>query len=184
MGKREVEKFPRKSRDFYGTVDPAAAEALAPFLAPDTVYVEPCAGDGSLIRLLASAVPPVACVAAYDIAPQTTGITQRNCLTLQKRDLYNANCFITNPPFDWKMLQPILDHLPTLLPTWLLLPADVMHNKRMSNYLDFCTDIVSVGRLYWFADEQGKNVKGVDNFVWFRFYTHNQGFTKFHPRQL
>lgn len=197
MGKREIEKFPRKSRDFYGTIDPAAVEALKPFLGAangrSTRYIEPCAGDGSLVRLLASTGAPTHCVGQYDIEPQNPRVTQRNCLTLRNEDLYTpygdllgsrADCFITNPPFQWSMLQPILDKLPTLLPTWLLLPADVMHNKRMSPYLDFCTDIVSVGRLYWFADEKGKFVKGVDNFVWFRFDANKEVSPVFHPRQL
>lgn len=203
MGKREDVKKPRLSRDYYPTIDPAAVEALKPFLyttsytwgqpAPPMRYIEPCAGDGSLIRLLASGGVPVECVGAYDIDPQGPGITQRNCLTLRNEDLYTpygdllgsrANCFITNPPFDWRMLQPILDKLPTLLPTWLLLPADTAHNKRMSPYLDFCTDIVSVGRLYWFADEKGKFVKGVDNFVWYKFDASKEVSPVFHPRQL
>jgi len=73
--------------------------------------------------------------------------------------------FITNPPFSWPMLQPILDHLPTLLPTWLLLPADNLHNKRMGKYMAKCDLVVSVGRLYWMDNK----IKGVDNYCWYRF---------------
>jgi hypothetical protein len=181
VGKRELVKRPRNPRDFYGTVDPAAVEALAPFLDPLTTYVEPCAGDGSLIGLLTSVGHIKGAVGAYDIEPQAPGITQRNCLTLQDRDLYGVDCFITNPPFQWDMLKPILDHLPTLLPTWLLLPADAMHNKRTSPYMDLCSDVVSIGRLYWMKD---RPIKGVDNNCWYRFDSKYKGFCKFHPRAL
>lgn len=181
LGKRELEKAPRAPRDLYPTCDPAATEALAPFLDPTGVYIEPCAGDGSLIKLLASVAPDLWCMGAYDIDPMANKITQRNCLILTANDVEEADCFITNPPFHWGMLRPILDHLPTLLPTWLLLPADSMHNKRMSPYMDFCSDVVSVGRLYWFKD---KPVKGVDNYCWYKFDANYEGFTKFHARVI
>lgn len=188
MGKRELIKKPRNARDFYGTIDPAAALAIMPFLdyakGPSTSYVEPCAGDGSLIRLLASVGSSAQCVGAYDIDPQGKGIVQRNCLFLDSMDTVGANYFITNPPFQWDMLQPILDHLPTLLPTWLLLPADSMHNKRMSPYMDYCSKVVSIGRLYWFIGENGKKIKGVDNHCWYLFDANYGGFTYFYPRAL
>lgn len=186
MGKREETKKPRLARDWYPTKDPAAVAALAPFLWPvggsQTRYIEPCAGDGSLIDLLASSGPPVTCVAAYDIDPQRADVKQKNCLFLTGADVKSVDCFITNPPYDWSMLQPMLEYLPILLPTWLLLPADVIHNKRMTSYMSVCSDVVSVGRLWWFESEEGKKVKGVDNFVWLKFDYKYEGFTRFHPR--
>jgi hypothetical protein len=182
LGKRELIKKPRADRDWYGTKDPAAVAALAPFLWPSARYIEPCAGDGSLIDLLASSGPPVTCVGAYDIEPQRSDITQRNCLFLTWADVGKAEYFITNPPYDWKMLQPILEYLPSMLPTWLLLPADMVHNKRVSPYMDVCSDVVSVGRLWWFENEEGKKVKGVDNFVWIKLDHAYEGFTRFHAR--
>jgi hypothetical protein len=196
VGKREETKKPRLARDWYGTKDPAAVAALSPFLWPVAApyvidgkplplrYIEPCAGDGSLIDLLASSGPPLTCVAAYDIEPQRADICQRNCLNITPKavDYSNADCFITNPPYEWKMLQPMLEYLPRLLPTWLLLPADMMHNKRMSPYIDICSDIVSIGRLWWFENEDGKKVKGVDNFCWYKFDFNYEGFTRFHSR--
>jgi hypothetical protein len=182
MGKREAVKRDKVARDFYPTVDPSAATPLLPFLSQYDRYIEPCAGDGSLIRLLAAAAPHMGCLGAYDIEPLREGIVQRNCLSLTSIDVTGADCFVTNPPFTFSALQPILDTLPALLPTWLLLPADVIHNKRMSPYMDFCTHVVSVGRLYWFKD---KPIKGVDNFVWLCFDTHTSTpYTKFHGRLL
>jgi len=183
LGKRELIKKERNPRDFYGTIDPAAVEALAPFLNPQTRYVEPCAGEGHLISLLASVAPLVRCVGAYDIEPQTPTVVQRNCLSLTARDTLPADVFITNPPFHWGMLQPILDHLPDLLPTWLLLPADVAHNRRMAPYMNRCSKMVSVGRLYWFLNEDGKAIKGVDNFCFYQFVKEPTT-TVFYSRQL
>lgn len=192
MGKREEVKKPRVSRDWYPTVDPDAVEALKPFLyrtssvwgksAPLTRYIEPCAGDGSLIDLMASRGLPARCVKAYDIAPQRADIVTKDCLTLQLEDVKDAHCFITNPPFAWRMLEPILLHLPLLLPTWLLLPSDVMFNKRMSVHMKKCSDVVAVGRLWWFLNENGKKVKGVDNFCWMRFDGCHEGKTHFYGR--
>ena len=187
MGKREEVKKPKMARDFYPTVDVEAVDALIPFLyrsAGPTRYIEPCAGNGSLIDLLHSRAAPVVCVGAYDIEPQAAYITQRDCLTLTPADCSSTHVFITNPPFTWNCLQPILHTLPKLMPTWLLLPADMMHNKRMSPYIDICSDIVSVGRLWWFENEEGKRIKGVDNFSWYKIDSKYEGFTKFHPRAL
>lgn len=181
MGKRESVKKDKLPRDFYPTVDPAAVSPLLPFLASYNTYVEPCAGDGSLIDLLASGAPHMGCVGAYDIEPQKPGIVQRNCRTFTAKDAESVHCYITNPPFTFSSLQPILDTLPALRPTWLLLPADVIHNKRMSAYMDFCEFIVSVGRLYWFKEQP---IKGVDNFVWLCFDANYSGHTKFFGRVL
>ena len=179
MGKREEVKKERSARDFYPTTDPAAVAHFAKsyadwaYLGSRRHYIEPCAGDGSLIALLASEAPSYRCMRAFDIEPQREGIEKKDCLTLTEKDLYNdlgekADVFITNPPFLWSMLQPILDHLPTLLPTKLLLPADIMHNKRLAPYMERCSLVESVGRICWFVKE-GKRVSGVDNFVFFTF---------------
>lgn len=166
MSKRDNNKFERKGRDYYATIDPAAVARLHSHLGPSTYYCEPCAGSGHLVRLL-EGVGVRACVGAYDIEPQESWITQRNCLTLQASDFdfTGLNCFITNPPYKWDMLKPILDHLPKIKPTWLLLPADYMHNIRMGPYMKISRKVVSVGRLYW---EENK-VKGVDNYAWYLF---------------
>jgi hypothetical protein len=110
-----------------------------------------------------------------DDKPQGEGIEELNCLLLNKYDLIFANCFITNPPFTWRFLKPIMDHLIDLLPTWLLLPADYMHNVRMGPYMKRCEKVVSIGRLYW---EENK-VKGVDNYCWYHFNKDHEGKTEF-----
>jgi len=164
MGKREAVKFDKKPRDSYYTIDPAATLALVPHLDPLNNYVEPCAGGGDLIKQIRALNGPF-CVGSYDIEPQDPNITQRNCLTLSERDLWGVDLFVTNPPFTWSVLKPIIDHLTSLRPAWMLLPADYMHNVRVGPYMKQCSKVVSVGRLYW---EENK-VKGVDNFAWFLF---------------
>ena len=155
MGKRTKQDFQRREKDFYGTVDPDAVRPLLPFIKGKR-YAEPCCGEGDLVDLL---LTDARCVWESDISKG------KNALELTELDLWEAEVIITNPPYLWHMLQPLLDHLPTLLPTWLLLPADVAYNKRMGPYMKRCKSIVSVGRLYWIDNK----VKGVDNYAWFKF---------------
>lgn len=178
MSKRNPDGFVKKPRDFYGTIDPAAARALKPFLDGGTKYIEPCAGSLDLARMLGLETN-LFCVGTYDIQPEHPSVVQRNCLTLTKDDLNGAQYFITNPPFSWNMLKPILDHLPSLLPTWLLLPADYMHNVRMGPYIRKCSDITSIGRMYW----EPNKVKGVDNYCWYLFDDRYSWGTNFYGRE-
>ena len=173
MGKRTKQNFVKRDRDFYGTVDPDAVKPLIPFIKGLNV-AEPCAGNGDLSMLLE---PDVKVVWESDLDPQNKHILQKNARYLHKGDLSDCDAIVTNPPFTWELLQPLLDHLPTLLPTWLLLPADCFHNKRMGPYVEKCSDIVSVGRLYWVDNK----VKGVDNYVWGRF-TNEKTKTTFYGR--
>lgn len=175
MGKREIIKKTKSPRDYYRSIDPDAVKPLLPYIAGLT-YIEPCAGAGDLVSLINNNIYDCTgkfissgCVAAYDIEPQVEGITQRNCLTLSKKDLTNVDVIITNPPFSKDMLLPVIEHLSSLRPTWLLLPADLMHNIYMKPYLNYCDLILSIGRLCWFKDDKGKMVKGVDNYMWARF---------------
>ena len=173
MGKRTKQEFVKRDRDFYATVDPDAVKPLIPFIRGLRV-AEPCAGNGDLSMLLE---PDCRVVWESDLDPQNKHILQKNAIFLHKGDLLGCDVIVTNPPFTWKLLQPLLDHLPTLRPTWLLLPSDVMHNKRMGKYMIGCSDIVSVGRLYWMDNK----VKGVDNYAWGRFINEKTK-TTFHGR--
>lgn len=173
MGKRDGGKFEKRPRDLYPTVDPSAVTPLIPFV-KGLRYAEPCAGAGDLVDLL---LCDALCGWESDVDPQKKSIRQQDALTITKEDLWDCDVIITNPPFSFNLLQPLLDHLPTLKPTWLLLPADVAYNKRMGPYMERCSDIVAVGRLYWMDNR----VKGVDNFAWFRF-TDEVGETVFYGR--
>ena len=123
-------------------------------------FAEPCAGKGHLIDNLADGAT---CWWESDIRDTCgPGI---DATKLTKENLDHADVIITNPPYKWDALKPLLDHLPTLLPTWFLLPADMMHNKRMGPYMKKCAMVISVGRLYWMDNK----IKGVDNFAWYLF---------------
>lgn len=169
MGKRS--KFEKKPRDFYATIDPVAVEVLSSYVRGKS-YAEPCAGAGDLIEDLYDVAK---CVWASDIDPQIKSILQKSALHLNKDDVYTADLIITNPPYTWEVLQPLLDHLPKLKPTWLLLPADFMFNKRSLPYMEKCPLVVTIGRMYW---EENK-VKGKDNYCWFKFLADEVPFTQF-----
>jgi hypothetical protein len=175
MGKRSPD-FEKKPRDSYFTIDPVAVNTLALHLPTNTQFIEPCAGGGDLVRGLNQM--GFTCVGAYDIEPQQYWIVQKNCLTLTKTECTlkpHADLFITNPPFTWSVLCPLMAHMISLLPTWLLLPADFMHNVRMGPYMKQCKKVVSIGRLYW----ESNKVKGVDNYCWFLFDKDHKGPTEF-----
>lgn len=165
-----------RPRDYWPTIDPDAVKPLIPFIRGLRV-AEPCAGNGDLAMMLE---PDVKVVWESDLEPQNKHIHQMDALNISKWDItrYQLDAIVTNPPFTWKLLQPLLDHLPTLSPTWLLLPADVMHNKRMGPYMSKCNTIVSVGRLYWMDNK----VKGVDNFAWFEFINQQLNYSAFYGR--
>ena len=171
MGKREEVKFEKKPRDKYYTIDPSAARG---FEWGEITFYEPCAGNGSLVRLLESIGGT--CVGASDIAPEAKHISKVDCLELTESDVDLSNVIVTNPPFTWVILKPIMDHLLSLKkPLLLLLPADFMHNVRMGPYMKQCREVVSVGRMYW----EPNKVKGVDNFCWYLFDKGHKGFTEF-----
>lgn len=163
MSKRGETKFERKGRDYYPTIDPHAVKALSWYYDGWRPYFfEPCIGQGHLKDLLEN--HGFGFTGGCDIE-------ENPWLTLDGKKLTEDHIperteyFITNPPFKWEILDPILDHLLTLRPNWMLLPADFMHNKRSAKYMDKCQLILSVGRLYW---EENK-VKGTDNFCWYLF---------------
>lgn len=172
MGKREDIKKKRNERDYYPTVDPIAAKILVDFIGSPfgPYFIEPCAGNGRLaydLVKLGTDSRYLNCSKMWDIEPQNLEVWQFDCTKTTKKDINSdVEYFITNPPFQWSSLQPILDTLPLIRPTWLLLPADVMHNLRMKPYMERCSTILSVGRMYWMEDSP---IKGVDNFCWYEF---------------
>ena len=162
MGKRS--DFPRRPRDFY----PTPFEAVIPLLIhldENTQFDEPCAGNGTLISHLEA--HQHTCTRATDIEPKSDAISTENALKLID---CKGHCFITNPP--WPLpgqngdpMVKLAQHLSDIAPTWLLLNADVMHNRYFGKLSDRCIKIVSVGRVSW---EQNR-IKGKENAAWFKF---------------
>ena len=94
-------------------------------------------------------------------------------------DLRNVECIISNPPFTKDVLLPCIDHLVNLKPTWLLLPADMMHNRYFSPYMGMCSKVVSIGRVKWFKDSKACST---DNFSWYYWVDNKPTNTTFYGR--
>lgn len=158
MGKRS--SFERVPRDFYPTPYEAVAPLL-PHLPPQSRFCEPCAGNGALIDHL-TAVGHV-CAAGWDIEPQRDDIAEKDALEWV---IGNIDFFITNPPWDRRILHPLIDHLSADYPTWLLFDADWMHTRQSAPFMPFLRKIVSVGRVKWIPDSP---FTGKDNCCWYLF---------------
>jgi len=164
MGKRS--NFERRERDFYPTPYEAVLPLL-PHLDDETFFDEPCAGNGALALHLEK--HGHICVWASDIKPQPS---LSNLLKIYQRDYRladqqsGADYFITNPPWDRKLLHPMISFMSLLRPTWLLFDADWMHTKQSSDLIKYCHKIVSVGRVKWISDSK---MTGKDNCAWYLF---------------
>lgn len=124
MGKRS--NFDRKPRDYY----PTPYEAVLPLLVHLTersTFIEPCAGDGRLIRHLER--HGHRCTYACDIEPQTEGIEQRDVLFFGGR-YPSADYIITNPPWERDVLHEMIKTFERERPTWLLFDADWCHTTQ------------------------------------------------------
>ena len=157
MGKRS--DFERKPRDFYPTPKEAVIPLL-PHLPEKGLFAEPCAGDGRLIEH----IEELTSLSGYwmtDIEPHADFIGNGDALTDK---IVGCDICITNPPWDRKILHPLIDNLSNQLPTWLLFDADWMHTKQSVPYIKMCSKIVSVGRIKWFG-----NMTGKDNCAWYLF---------------
>lgn len=159
MGKRS--DFARIERDFYPTPE-SAVLPLIPHLAPGTRFIEPCAGNGALVRWLGK--HGVTCQTAFDIEPADFTVERRDAMS----DWFTcgADVIITNPPWARPILHPMIEHLSARLPTWLLFDADWMHTRQSAPLMPLCRKIVSVGRVKWFPDT---TMTGKDNAAWYLF---------------
>lgn len=167
MGKRST--FDRIPRDFYPTPVEAVVPLL-PHLKPETRFVEPCAGDGALVRHLEAAGH--ICERAADIEPQADGIARRCVLSQSLLPLGDDSVFITNPPWERATLHAIIDRLPRFAPTWLLFDADWMHTRQSAPFMPWLRKVVSVGRVKWIP---GSKMTGKDNCAWYHFDQNVEG---------
>jgi len=177
MGKRS--KFERNPRDYY----PTPEEAVLPLLdfvatragCQKTTFIEPCAGDGRLVRHLTK--QGLSCVYACDIEPQADFIKKRDVLFFDNTPMPACDFVITNPPWGRKLLLPMIEEFRQHAPTWLLIDADFIFTKQAKQCMSFCHKIVSVGRVSWMDN----GTSGMDNCIWVLFRKEvNYGHTEFY----
>lgn len=159
MSKR-APQFERRERDFYPTPREAVLPLL-PHIDRRALFIEPCAGDGTLADCLMD--HGRRCMMMSDIAPRRNDIVSVDALTV---DWIAAPMFITNPPWAREVLHPLIERLSGFAPTWLLFDADWMHTRQAAPYLPYCRKIVSVGRVKWIPDSP---FTGKDNCAWYLF---------------
>lgn len=181
MGKRS--DFERVPRGFYPTPW-EAFEPLIKYIRPGTRIAEPCAGDGALCQHLYNAGFTVQW--ASDIQPRHQLVSQHDALSLTPDDMGNVDLIVTNPPWPEprKHGQPTLELLQwfvRLRPTWVLLPADFMHNAYAAEAMGYCAHVISVGRVKWIPDSPHD---GMENAAWYQFFNFaNGGVLQFTPKQ-
>ena len=177
MAKRS--NFERHPRDYY--VTPAdAVIPLLPHLPERCRFIEPCAGHGALVRALERHGHE--CVIAADIEPQGKNIAKLDAHDLFRRRASRCNLaqmIITNTPWRWAVLAPLMDRfIESRFPAWLLLPSDFAHNVRSAPYMHHCERYLAVGRVSWMANR----VAGKENVSWFLFNSLPTAATLFFPR--
>lgn len=172
MGKRDGDKFTRNDKDLYPTIDPGCLVPAFVDSIRGKTYAEPCWGNGDLEDLL---MDVATCKWRSDINPQQPNISVLDATEINIDDVGHLDLLITNPPYKWDLLKPLLDHLPSLRPTWLLLPGDYMFNARMGPYMKQCSTVIAIGRMYWLPNK----IKGVSNMAWYKFSKWHLGQTEF-----
>lgn len=173
MGKRS--DYVRRDRDAYFTPI-EAVEPLINHLPYSFDYIEPCAGDGRLVKHLDKLTNSSAeCVFASDIEPQHHSVYQLDALKADFGDVM-VNFVITNPPWDRKFLHPFIEKYMQIAPTWLLFDADWMHTKQSAMLMTYCSKVVSVGRVKWI---EGSKSVGKDNVCWYLFDVNKEWPTTF-----
>ena len=153
MGKRS--EFERKERDFYPTPI-SAVEPLISHITRGSSFYEPCAGDNRLVSHLESF--GLICTGSSDIEPQHENVKEIDALEVSN---VTADYIITNPPWDRKLLHPMIDYFSDITPTWLLFDSDWMHTKQSIQYLPKLKR-----RVKWI---EGSKSVGKDNCCWYLF---------------
>jgi len=176
MSKRAEGKFERRFHDAYDT-PPEAVHFLVPHLHDVLTFYEPCAGSGALTEQLVAA--DFTCIGASDIAPRSHLIDKLDAFALTPTLLVGVDALITNPPYNRVLLHRLIEHLRQLRPTWMLLEADWCFTEQAASHLDYCTDIVAVGRLKFIEDSEHS---GFDNYAWCKF-SNQLARPRFHVRR-
>lgn len=169
MAKRS--NFTRRKHDQYFT-PLKQAQALFPHLEAGTNFAEPCCGNGRLIRHLEGAGH--LCSWNADISPQMYAPKLDATKVTDFADY--ADMIITNPPWTWRILEPMLMNFYCQLPAWILHSADLGHTKQFAKFMPYCAKIVAAGRAKWIEDSKHS---GKDNTAWYLIDKDHTGPTEF-----
>lgn len=161
MGKRS--DFERVPRDFYPT-PLEAVMPLLPHLSYGDSFIEPCAGDGALVKHLEAF--GMSCKHASDIDPRADWIEKEDFFDDELWVHSSMDFIITNPPWTRKILHPMITAFSNQAPTWLLFDADWMHTRQSAPFMPRLRKVVSVGRVKWIPDSK---MTGKDNCCWYLF---------------
>ncbi len=176
MGKRS--NFDRIERDFYPTPEEGFLPLISHLPKQKFYYTEPCAGDGALVKWITKHTKGVG-MTHSDIVPKQSWIQKKDMFRVSIPPTGRQSFVITNPPWNRKILHPMIDHFALQCPTWLLFDADWPHTKQSQPYMDWLVKIVSVGRLKWIPDSK---MTGKDNCCWYLFDATNKEVTQFYGR--
>ena len=80
------------------------------------------------------------------LTPEVIGSKRLDALT---QGYTQCEYIITNPPWNRKILHPMIEHFADFKPTWLLFDADWIHTKQSIPYLTMLKKVVSIGRVKW-----------------------------------
>ena len=179
MGKRS--DFMRVERDFYPTPEAAVVPLCDHLPYEQFTYYEPCWGAGDLWRHLSANSNGFGCGSDIDIsrAEKEPWLLEKDALDLTEDDVADCDFIITNPPWDRKILHPMIEHFSAMRPTWLLFDADWVHTKQSAPFMPWLRKIVSVGRVKWIPDSK---MTGKDNCAWHLFDASGSGPTEFYGR--
>lgn len=157
VGKRS--DFVRRPNDAYDTWD---TRVVYPLFAQmrGFEFVEPCAGNGTLIDLLERF--GARCVQAFDIKPRRYDVEHGDARTAR----IAGPRVISNPPWTRSILHQIIANLAPQLETWLLFDAAWCFTRQAAPYLRHCHKIVVVGRLRWI---EGSPHDAQDDCAWYLF---------------
>ena len=173
--------FERIERDYYRT-PLAPVKPLIDHLPYAFDYVEPCAGDGSLINHIWDLTEGHGeCIYKSDIEPQASGIYKADALTLDFGGYGVVDMCITNPPWSRDFLHPFIEHWLDICPTWLLFDSNWKETKQSAVLMTYCAKVISVGRVKWVEGSKGV---GKEDCSWYLFDANKTHQTYFYGRNV
>jgi hypothetical protein len=167
MTKRAFQKFPRAAGDFYPTPREAVVPLYPHVVRDNTLFAEPCYGDGSLADHLIGM--GLKCVARGDLNDDS----KKDARLWSKRDFDQAGVVVTNPPWEAQLMMEIMWRQSDFLPSWFLIYSDWLFTHQSHDLMRMrCTDVVPIGRLKWI---KGSKSVGFDNCCWVRMWAGKTG---------